>query len=305
MRANRALACDRTVRRGGKRPLVRGYLMHLTHYDSVWIKRKHLEQRFDLPLALELVDAMARAGLNTLILDVEDAVEYRTHPELRRAYTAPMADYRRLVRRAKARNLMVVPKLNFSKGVDMHNAWISPYDEIPDTNPRYFEHALQMVDELVEGLDLRYFHSGMDEDCRSPALYLAVIRKLHRELSKRHLRMVMWSDVGHSWTPVRNAKTRMVLPDLPRDIIMMPWTYDLRSQARWVSLLAKLGFEVWGGTGPGRDNIEMWREDILERGGHGLVGTLWLPLDAAHADAQHALIRDAGALFPVIQGEGH
>lgn len=283
--------------------MIRGYLMHLTHYDSVWIKRKHLEQRFDLKLALSLVDDMAQAGLNTLILDVEDAVIYRTHPELQRAYTAPMEDYRRIVAEARARGLTVIPKLNFAKGVDMHNAWMSPYNEMPDTNRRYFEHALQLVDELVDGLDLRHFHIGMDEDCRSTALYLAVIRKLHRALARRRLRTVMWADIGHSWTPIRNAKTRAVLPDLPRDIVMMPWTYDQRSQKRWVRMLAGMGFEVWGGTGPDPANIAMWVEDIVRAGGHGLVATLWTPLDRGHAPAQRSLVRDAGQLFPV-GGEG-
>jgi hypothetical protein len=284
--------------------MIRGYLMHLTHYDSEWIKRKHLEKRFDLKLALSLVDDMARAGLNTLILDVEDAVTYRTHPELQRAYTAPMADYRRIVAEARSRGLTVIPKLNFAKGVDMHNGWMSPYNEMPDTNRRYFEHALQIVDELIEGLDLRYFHIGMDEDCRSTALYLQVIRKLHRALAKRRLRTVMWADIGHSWTPIRNAKTRAVLPDLPRDIVMMPWTYDQRSQRRWVRMLADMGFEVWGGTGPDPANIAMWAEDIVRGGGHGLVATLWTPLDAEHTPAQRALVADSGRMFPRKEGSG-
>lgn len=284
-------------------PFVRGYLMHLTHYDSVWIKRKHLEKRFSLKLAIALVDEMAWAGLNTLIVDVEDAVCYASHPELRRAYSAPMADYRRLAAYARAKGLTVIPKLNFAKGVDMHNAWMSPYDEIPDTPP-YFEHALALIDELTKGLSIRFFHIGMDEDCRPPAHYLAVIRKLHRELAKRRLRTVMWADIGHSWTPIRNAKTRTVLPDLPRDIVMMPWTYDHRSQFRWARMLSRMGFEVWGGTGPTPENMRMWAADIAGAGGHGLVATLWAPLDSAHARPQREIIHQAGRWFAHCGGAG-
>ena len=298
MRAARSERRDQPGRHVGAQPPIRGYLMHLTHYDSVWIKRKHLEKRFSLKLALALVDEMARAGLNALIVDVEDAVRYESHPELRRAYSAPMADYRRLVAHARAKGLTVIPKLNFATGVDMHNAWMSPYDEIPDANARYIEHAMQIVDELVHGLDLRHFHIGMDEDCRPTDMYRAVILKLRAALARRGLRTVMWADIGHAWTPIRNAKTKAVLPALPRDVVMMPWTYDLRSQVRWVRLLADLGFEVWGGTGPEPANMEMWGRDIRAGGGQGLVATLWVPLDSVHAAAQRRIIRTAGRLFP-------
>ena len=277
--------------------LVKGFLMHLTHYDSVWVKRKHVEKRFDLALTRTLIDDMAQAGLNTLIIDVEDAVQYESHPELRRAYSAPMADYRRIVAHARRKGLTVIPKLNFAKGIDLHNAWMSPYDEIPDTKP-YFDHALMLVDELVKGQPIRFFHIGMDEDDRSPARYQKVILKLHRELARRRLRTVMWADIGHWWTPVRNAKTRAVLPALPRDMVMMPWTYDDRSQRRWARMLTKMGFEVWGGTGPKTENMQMWAADIANAGGHGLVATLWVPLDSTHARPQRKIIRDAGRLFP-------
>lgn len=277
--------------------MIRGYLMHLTHYDTVWVKQKHLEKRFDLNLALALVDEMATAGLNTLILDVEDAVQYESHPELRRTYSAPMSDYRKLVAHARARGLTVVPKLNFAKGVDLHNAWMSPYDEIPDTRP-YFDRAMMLVDELVKDLDIGQFHIGMDEDDRPADLYLEVILRLRRELRKRRLRTVMWADIGHMWAPPRHVKTKTILPRLPRDIVMMPWTYDERSQRRWLQLLVGMGFDVWGGTGPSRANIEMWAQDIREAGGQGLVGALWVALNDEHEAPQRQLTRDAGLLFP-------
>lgn len=277
--------------------MIRGYLMHLTHYDPAWVKRKHTEKRFNLKLALSLVDDMARAGLNTLIIDVEDAVRYASHPELQRAYTAPMADYRRIVSHARTRGLTVIPKLNFAKGVDLHNAWMSPYDEIPDT-PAYFARALQLVDELTKGLGIEFVHIGMDEDCRKAEPYLAVIQTLWRSLKQRRLRTVMWADIGHMWAPARHVKMKAIVRRLPRDIVLMPWTYDHRSQRRWVRMFTRMGFEVWGGTGPEPDNMRMWGEDIRLGGGRGLVATLWVPLDSAHARAQRDIIRNAGRLFP-------
>ena len=79
---------------------VRAYLLHLTHYDPSWCRRKAWERPFSLRLALEAVDAMAAAGYTTLVVDCEDAVRYQSHPELARPYTAPMRDLATLARRA-------------------------------------------------------------------------------------------------------------------------------------------------------------------------------------------------------------
>ncbi len=283
---------------------VKGYLMHLTHYDPAWVKLKHLEKRFSLPLALSLVDEIARAGLNTVIIDVEDAVLYKSHPELRRAYSAPMSDYRRLVTHALKKGLTVVPKLNFAKGTDVHNAWMSPYDEFPDT-PAYFDRAMMLVDELIKGLDIGAIHIGMDEDDRGNREFLHTIKELHRRLAERKLRTIMWADVGHMWAPVRHAKFKAVLPSIPRDVVMIPWNYDLVSLRRWVRLMAGMGFAVWGGTGPAggkyaemtEPNMRMWAKDIKLGGGNGLVATFWQPLKTANAKAMRQAIREAGRLF--------
>src|SRR5438034_1095204 len=91
------------LRRGATRfrPLsVRAYLLHLTHYDPSWCRRKAWERPFGLRLALEIVDAMAAAGYTTLVVDCEDAVRYESHPELARPYTVPMRDLATLARHA-------------------------------------------------------------------------------------------------------------------------------------------------------------------------------------------------------------
>jgi hypothetical protein len=65
-----------------------------------------------------------------------------------------------------------------------------------------------------------------------------------------------------------------------------------------------MGFTVWGGTGPDPDNMRMWTADIASGGGHGLIATLWVPLDSAHAKAQREIIRNAGRWFGVPTDSG-
>ena len=66
---------------------IRGYLLHITHYDPEWVAHKEEEEPFNVELGLELIDAMAEVGLNLLLLDPKDGVRYASHPELSRHYS--------------------------------------------------------------------------------------------------------------------------------------------------------------------------------------------------------------------------
>ena len=64
-----------------------GYLIHITHYDPAWCRRKARERPFDLPTALAVVEALAEEGFTHLVIDLKDGVAWRSHPELRKHYT--------------------------------------------------------------------------------------------------------------------------------------------------------------------------------------------------------------------------
>ncbi|HUT25551.1 MAG TPA: hypothetical protein VM492_14490, partial [Sumerlaeia bacterium] len=93
---------------------VRGFLIHITHYDPRWVERKPREKPFDLDIGLEVVDAMAEVGMNLLAIDCADGVRYKSHPELTRHYSVPMGHLKKLVARARKHGIEVAPKLNFS-----------------------------------------------------------------------------------------------------------------------------------------------------------------------------------------------
>jgi len=160
---------------------VRGFLLHITHYDPVWCARKATERPFDLKVALAVIDAMAEAGLNLLIVDAKDAVAYATHPELARPYTQPMQILHRLREHAFARGIETAVKLNFSQSaLHQHNHWFRPYHDLFD-NAEYWQRGFQVIDELVAAVrPKRFFHIGMDEDhARSYTQYAAAIQTLH------------------------------------------------------------------------------------------------------------------------------
>lgn len=106
---------------------VRGFLMHITHYDPRWYSKKDKEIPFDLAPGLELIDMMAQADLNMLVIDCADGLKYTSHPELARHYSVPMNTLAQLTQRSEQYGIEVVPKLNFSQsGLHCHNHWFRP-----------------------------------------------------------------------------------------------------------------------------------------------------------------------------------
>ncbi len=258
---------------------IRGYLLHLTHYDPVWAKRKARERPADVALALEIVGAMAAADMNMLVIDCADGVRYRSHPELARPYSLPMEALGKLVARARRAGIEVVPKLNFAQSeLHRHNHWFRPYNRLFD-NEEYWERAFRLIDELIGACGPeRFFHIGMDEDHdRSCRQYLEAALALRAGLSERGLRAVMWKDEQtYAAAEVHREKARYAERRLPTDVVQVVWHYRtvLTSVVR---RLRRRGFEVWGA--PGRDpaHVAAWRDALLRHGGTGMLLTNWVP----------------------------
>jgi len=165
---------------------IRGYLLHLTHYDPIWYLRKRKEKPIELKLALDIIDAIAKVGFNLLIIDCADGLRYKSHPELTRRYSVPVSSLRTLLDCARKMGLEVVPKLNFSHGkYHRHNYWFKPYDKLFD-NEQYWEIAFELINELIKIFrPKRFFHIGMDEDDdRTHVQYVNAILTLRQGLKK-------------------------------------------------------------------------------------------------------------------------
>jgi len=292
-----------------ERLLVRGYLIHLTHYDPRWYQRKSREKPFDLELALEIVDSLRAEGFNLLVIDCADAVEYKSHPELARPYTVPMKRLATLASAARGRGLEVAPKLNFSRscGVHHHNDWmLAPgegwhhhFDDQP-----YWQKAFEVIDELIGVCrPRRFFHVGMDEDHdRSYRQYIEAIRTLHAGLRKRKLRTVIWNDTGIAYASgmIHAEKSLAAEKAIPRGVVQVLWRYDAVPAAA-VKRLGKQGFQLWGA--PGWRNpaqATAFRDSILEAGGKGLLMTTWM---ACRKTNRRALLEGIRLMGPVYRGE--
>jgi hypothetical protein len=280
---------------------IRGYLIHITHYDPSWVKRKARERPFDLGVGLEMVEAMADAGLNLLVVDCADGVTYKSHPELKRSYSVPMAHVRRLAAQARKHDIEVVPKLNFAQSaLHQHNHWFRPYHRLFDSE-EYWRRAFRLADELIQACEPpRFFHIGMDEDHdRSHAQYAAAICTLRDGLRERGLRAVMWKDQqSYSAADVHAEKSRAAEARIPRDVVQVVWHYHT-VLTDVVRRLRRKGFDVWGAPGRDPDQVRGWRDAILRYGGTGLLLTRWVPCRPGN---RAELLRQIRTLGPICSG---
>ena len=278
---------------------IRGYLLHLTHYDPLWYRRKPRENPLDVNLALEIIDSIAELGFNLLIIDCADAVRYRSHPELMRRYSVSRATLRRLIMRAQVNDIEVVPKLNFSQSrYYKHNCWFRPYDRLLDTD-EYWRIAFELIDELIHICRPKhYFHIGMDEDHeRTIPQYIKAILRLRHGLKQRGLRTIIWNDSPHiGFAKVHARKSMAAEKKIPKDIIQIIWDYG-KVPPRHIRRLIEEGFEVWGAPGWNAQHAFNWKQAILRYGGKGLIMTRWIPCQRSNRVKLLRLIGTAGPVF--------
>ena len=277
---------------------IRAFLLHVTHYDPLWCRRKNREKPMDVPLALEIVDAMAAAGMNTLIIDCADGVKYKSHPELKRPYSIAMRSLKRIASAAARSGIEVVGKLNFARShYHQHNQWFRPHTKLFDTEA-YWKLAFEVIDELIAELrSTRFFHVGMDEDHnRSYTQYAAAVNILRDGLKKRRLRTVMWNDcVDRPAFQCHAEKARAAERSIPRDVVQVPWDYS-KVQPAVIRRLARKGFDVWGAPGGTEEHVRAWRDALLRIGGKGILLTRWIPCRPGNRKGLLSMVRDLGPL---------
>ncbi len=278
---------------------VRGYLLHITHYDPAWLRDKEHEKPFDLQVGLEVIDAMAAAGLNLLLLDCKDGVRYASHPELVRPYSQPMDVVAALCDRARQRGIEMALKLNFSQSaLHQHNHWFRPHHDLFDSE-EYWQKGFEVIDELLGAVKpARFFHIGMDEDhSRSYTQYVRAIETLHTGLARRGLRTCIWNDSACGWPGAEIHKEKSLYAEerIPRDIVQVLWDYATVDRSG-LQRIRDRGFDLWGAPGTDPQRVQEMRAGLLACGGSGLLLTRWIPCRPENRDSLLAHIRAIGPL---------
>lgn len=298
-----------------------GYLLHLSY--NMWSDRevegKGKEYiayrpylRLDEALWQDVVAMLAKAGANTVLIDLGDGVRYRSHPEIAVQGAWSPERLRQELAAIRALGLEPLPKLNFSTA---HDAWMGPYARRVST-PEYYAVCRDLIAETIELFDRpRLFHLGMDEETelhqrqynyaqmRQHELWWEDLTFLVKEVERGGSRAWVWSD--YEWHHPEEFLSRM-----PRTVLQSNWYYGAEFGPQVNMAKAYLDLESrsfdqipTGSTWTVADNLErtvrFCKDSIAPARLLGFLQTVWRPtLEACrprHIEAIEALVRAKAA----------
>lgn len=297
-----------------------GYLVHIGYNMWERIKAPDLPKRAHRRVAKsylrcnqklwdKIVRDLADAGANLLVIDLGEAVQYQSHPELAVRNAWSHDRLRKQLQRLRKLGIEPIPKLNFSTA---HDAWLGPYGRMIATDT-YYGVCKDLIDEVIHLFDQpRLFHLGMDEETAQHQRFddMAVIRQydlwwhdlhfLADQVQRHNVRPWVWSD--YMWHhPDRFFR------HMPKSILQSNWYYDKTFRKTIGPVKAYLDLEAHGydqiPTGSNHshrqnfsDTVRYCQPRIDPTRLHGFLQTVWRPtlpeFARAHTQAINAL-RDA------------
>ncbi len=176
----------------------------------------------------EVVERMAKAGVDMALIDVGDGVHFASHPEIAVEGAWIQPRLRDELQRLRDLGIAPVPKLNFSTA---HDAWLGEYSRCVST-PAYYRVCRDLIAETIDlfgGPEL--FHLGMDEETAAHQQHYAYAVMRQHELwwhdllllveavGKGGSRAWVWSD--KVWTHPDEFYANM-----PRSVVQSNWYYE-------------------------------------------------------------------------------
>ena len=239
----------------------------------------------------DAIQAMARQGVNMVLMNLDDSVMWHSHPEiaLRNAWTPE----RLREELAKIRKLGIepIPVLNFSA---THDAWLGKYSRMVST-PQYYKVCKDLIAEAIEIFDTpRFIHFGMDEETYNHQQHFdyIIIRQDDQwwgdlyfyvsEAMTRGVRPWVWSD--YVWNhPDQFFKM------MPKSVVQSNWYYGekLDKKQTYVKAYIDLASEGYDQipTGSNDQNnpksigntVDFCTQYIGDKHLLGFLQTFWMP----------------------------
>ncbi len=160
--------------------------------------------------------------------------------------------------------LTVYPSFDLTPGAFPNNEGIYCREWDP-LNPDVWKVVFELMDEIIDAFRADALHVGMDEifllgSEKSPTtkgmdpgvLFAKAVNEIHNHLvRKRRVEMLMWGDrlidgkkydFGE-WEASTNG-TATAINQIPKDIIICPWHYEVRDSYPSVTMFMEQGFRV-------------------------------------------------------------
>jgi hypothetical protein len=156
------------------------------------------------------------------------------------------------------------PELDLTPGAFPNNKGLYCREWDP-MNPKTNEIVFALIDELIAAFQPKAFHVGMDEvfllhsehapstkNLDPAEVFAKVVNDLHGHIVREHrLTMLLWADRlidGNQFNmgewEASKVGTAPAVDQIPKDIILCPWHYELRKQYESVPMFISKGFRV-------------------------------------------------------------
>lgn len=211
-------------------------LVHLSKH--MWLKR-YDTLPFEDAFWEYLLKEAEKVGINTIVLDVGDGIQFASHPEIAMNGAWTRKRVRQEVQRCKDLGIALIPKLNFATPHDM---WLGEYSRMISTNI-YYKVCNDLIKEVYELFDHpQYIHLGMDEeDARHVQNHpYAVFRQGE----------LYWHDLNYLYDCVADTGAKPWVWSCPLyshfeeykkhvgvdDAVLSPWYYNAFRKEHWTPI---------------------------------------------------------------------
>ena len=252
--------------------------------------------------------------LNWVIAEVNGHFRYTSHPEASEPDSITAEDARRLAQLARDKHIELVPMYNclgHQSWKEKPGALLRSHPEFneapqldpaaedfycmswcprhPQVNPLVFD----LFDELLDAFQARAFHVGMDEvfilgrcpRCQgapNATLFAQAVNAYHQHLvGRRKAEMQMWGDrlldaaaMGYGLWESSENDTHQAIDQVPTDIVMCDWHYEIMDDFPSVRFFQDRGFRVWPAGWHKEESIRRFVEVARRQAGPNMLGYL-------------------------------
>lgn len=255
-----------------------------------------------------MIDYLPTQGFNTVLIDVGDAIQYETHPEISIKGAWSKDKMKKQLDYMRSKGLTPIPKLNFSTG---HDAWLKEYSRMIST-PIYYQVCEDLIKEVAELFGYpAYFHLGMDEEnaqnqtmlrhccIRQGDLWWEDAYFLFNVCEKVGARPWVWAD--YCW-----EHPELYIEKMPKSVLQSNWAYSgvkrnpdgtyLRAKYQTYVRLEEAGFEqvptssTWTCWFNSLETMQLSKEHIAPERLYGHMTASWI---FTQPDNLYALLNDA------------
>ncbi|MBQ8588568.1 MAG: hypothetical protein IJ454_04160 [Clostridia bacterium] len=221
--------------------------------------------KFDEDIWDYILEESVKCGINTIVLDVGNGIEFASHPEIVKEGAWTRARVRKEVARCRELGIALIPKLNFSASHDM---WLGVYARMLST-PEYYKVCNDLIREVYELFDKpEYIHLGMDEeDAKHQKKYeYCVFRQGEQYFKDLRYLIDCVHDVGAMpwiWAcPLFDFTEDFKKYIDPKEVVLSPWYYNAFRKEHYTPISSRAEYVAYYNEGDyAKMGIEYVEED--------------------------------------------